>query len=270
MLPDYLTNSLHKIAKSEGFTDYAIDTQAGSNHGDNFFGTLFAVTLTGATGLNGTSKPSKLHLICKSVPLSKTRCKNFKIDVVFGREIYVYSQLLPAFVRFQQDKGLDAANSFLSFPKAYASEFDPESDSFVLIMDDLKPKRFVMWPKEKPITIDHEMLVMQELGKFHAISFAMKDQRSDQFEEYMRLDDIMIQNSVRGHFRPYIQKTVEYAAKVAENDKHKQLLQRFRNTFPDMMEDFLCGASSKEFAIVGHGDCWLNNLLFQHDDEHVS
>lgn len=270
MLPNYLTNSLQKIAETEGFTDYEFETEAGCKHGDNFFGALFAVTLTGTKEQKGTLKPSKLHLICKAVPLSKTRCKSFKIDLVFGREIYVYSQLLPAFVRFQQDNGLDEANSFRSFPKAYASELDAQSDSYVLIMEDLRPKRYVMWPKEKLITIDHEMLVMLELGKLHAISFAMKDQRPNQFQEYMRLKDVMIENSVRGKFRPYVQKTVEYAANVVENAEHKQLLLRFRHTFVDMMEEFLCGALSKEFAVVGHGDCWLNNILFQHDDENVS
>lgn len=269
MLPEYLTNSLHKIAKSEGFIDYKFVTESGSKHGDGFFGVLYAVTVAGTKGQNAANE---LHLVCKVPPSSKTRCENFKMDIVFSREIYVYAKLLPAFIQFQQEKSLTEINSFRSFPKAYKSENDMEINSHVLIMEDLRPKRYVMWPKENPITFDHEVLVMQELGKFHAISFAMKDQRPNQFHEYTQLNDILIENSIRGKFRTYCNKTVEYAASVMECDENRELLHTFQHTFADMMEDLadLNLASSKEFAIVIHGDCWLNNILFQYDDENVS
>lgn len=43
-LPDYITKHVHKIAKSEGFTSYTIETEADSKHGDNLVAIMTAIT----------------------------------------------------------------------------------------------------------------------------------------------------------------------------------------------------------------------------------
>lgn len=270
MLPEYISKLLHKIARTEGFTDYEFETKAGSNHGDNFLGVMISVTISGTKGQNGKSKTEKLHLICKVPPSNENRRKNFKTDLVFDREIFVYSKLLPTFVRFQQDKGLSESDSFVSFPKAYASEVNHESGTYTLIMEDLRPKNYEMWPREKVIPLDHELFVMRELAKFHAISFAMKDQRPDQFEEFKQMKDNFGELLFRGKLRSFMNRTVERAAEVLKNPDHKKYMENFRKTYVEIVDEYLTGASSKEFANIGHGDCWNNNFLFKHDDKDVS
>lgn len=270
MLTDYITNILIKIAKSEGFTDYQIKTKAGSNHGDNFLGIMTAVTLTGTKGHNGVSKHEELHLICKAPPANESRKKNFNSDLVFSREIYMYSKVLPAFLRFQQEKGLSEADSFVSFPKVYACEVDKENLSYILVMEDLRPRNFEMVPKDKVIPLDHELLVLREMGKLHAISFAMKDQRPKEFEQFKQLSDTFTALAIDGKLRSFMNRTVARAANVLKNPEHKRFMEDFQHTYADKMTEFLTGESSKEFAIVGHGDSWSNNFLFQHDEKDVS
>lgn len=253
MLSDHITKLLHQIAKNEGFSDYKFETKAGSNHGDNFLGVMISVTINGTTGKNGNSKSDKLHLICKVPPSNEDRKKNFRTDLVFDREIYAYSKLLPAFIRFQKEKGLCEADSFVSFPKVYFCDFNPENGTAILIMEDLRAKNFEMWPKEKVIPLDHELFVMRELAKFHAISFAMKDQRAEEFAEFKKLKDGFAELAFHGKLRSFMNRTVERAAEVLKNPKHKKMMENFSKTYVKSCENFLIGPASSEYGIIGHG-----------------
>lgn len=292
MLPDFVNDRLHKIAKNEGFTDYKIDTKSGSNHGDNFLGVMTAVTVSGTKGLNGKSRNEELHLICKMPPANELRNKNFKTALVFDREIFMYSTVLPTFMRFQRECGLDESEQFSSFPKVYACEKDPENESFLLIMEDLRPKNYQMWPKEKVVPLNHELLVMQELGKLHGISFAMKDQRPHEFHTLKPTTD-MLMEILNGKMSTFVHKTIQRAASVLRNPAHKKIMIDFEKTFLKEMHTFLVGPWSKEFgkllrgflylyiivsllifhfsssAVINHGDCWNNNFLFEYTNDNV-
>lgn len=270
MLSESLTKLLHQVAKNEGFSDYEIKTKTGSNHGDNFVGVMTAVTLSGKRGLNGHGTRQELHLICKTPPVDEARQKLLKSDLVFDREISTYTKLLPAFVRFQQQEhGLSEADAFLSFPKVYASE--AKHGSYILIMEDMKFKRYEMWPRDKVIALEHELKVMKELAKFHAISFALKDQRPQQFDEFKRMNkDVFVDVTVRGLFGSYMEKSVERAADALENPKHKEYMLNLRNNYASKVTHYLSEEVSKEFGVIGHGDCWNNNFLFQYSDDDVS
>lgn len=124
--------------------------------------------MCGRRAVNGKSET--LHLLCKAPPSNESRRENFKSGLVFARETYIYSKLLPAFVKFQQEKGLNDNESFLSFPKVYACISDEENDKYLLVMEDLRSKNYQMWPKNKTIAYDHAEKIMKELGKFHAVS----------------------------------------------------------------------------------------------------
>lgn len=253
MLPDYVTNCIHKIAKSEGFIDYRIETKAGSCHGDNFLGIMIAVTLCGTRRQNGKVQSDELHLLCKAPPTNAIRQKNFNSALVFSREIYMYTKLLPAFVRFQQEKGLSASDSFRAFPKVFACETDEEKETFILIMEDLRPQNFEMWPKDKTIPIDHEILVMRELGKFHAISFAMKEQWPKIFNEFKQIKDVFIGVFLKTTLKSFMPKVIDRVIDALEKPEHKKLMQNFQKNFLERSDKLKSDPYCDEFGIMTHG-----------------
>lgn len=230
---------------------------------------MTAVTLSGTKGSNGKIRNDELHLICKMPPNNEIRNKNFKTDVVFSREIYMYSVVLPAFMRFQREKGLAVSDQFSAFPKTYVCENDAENGGFLLIMEDLRPQNYVMWPKEKVVPLDHEMLVLQEIGKFHALSFAMKDQRPHEFHALKPTTDTLSEIILHGKMRVFMEKTIQRAANVLINPAHKKLMLDFQKTFVKTIGSFLTGPWNKEFGCINHGDLWNNNILFQYADDNV-
>lgn len=265
MLPDYIEERLHRIAADQGMRNYKIESNATSiGSGKGFLGILNGVTIINTVINTEQSKlHEKLHLIFKIAPANELRRKHFKADLLFEREIAMYTKVLPAFMRFQQEKGLNAIDSFTAFPKLYASEFDRKNGVYFLIMEDLRSGNFKMWPKMKPLPFEHVERVLIELGKFHAISFAMQDQQPDRFEQFRNFNDLSSDILFRGKLNTAVTETIDRVLSVLTNHKHKEILQHFRQTYIDRVEELLIGASSKEFAVIGHGDCWNNNIMFQ-------
>lgn len=263
-MTDLIQQHISEIANREGFLDYVTEIEAGvTGDGENFVGVLSAITITGTLRQN-PSQQQKLHLVCKLPPLVDTQ-KGIP-QLMFIREIYVYSNVLPAFVQFQKEKGLSEADSFLSFPKVYASEVNEEKGTYILIMEDLRAKNYKMLPKEQTIPLDHELMVMQEFGKFHAVSFAMKDQRPNEFEEFKRLRDANFEQDLKKQVEAFIKANIKMTTDQMLDPKHRLFMQKFQTTYEDMIKDYLLGPSSDDFAIVTHSDCWSNNIMFQYDD----
>lgn len=266
MLPVNIVNALIRIARELNFIDYQLVTKAGSNHGDNFIGVMIAVSIAGTRSIDGKQFQDTIYLICKTPPLNETRRKNFNANMVFDRELYLYSTVLPTFMKFQQEKGLGAEDSFTAIPKIYACETDTANDSYVLIMEDLRTKNFEMWPKEKTPAIDHALLLVKQLGRLHGISFAMKDQRPEEFAEFKKLTDTFCP-IVRGKLRCFFDKTLKRVGDTVTDPKHKEYVQRF-DLMRSLDKVFAVDACDK-FGVITHGDCWNNNFMFQYSEDDV-
>lgn len=269
-LPQYVISLLDEVAQKEGFTNYNYKIAPGTKHGDNFIAVLTAIVLTGDRVKAGETITETLNLVCKTVPESKERRQTFRSIPAFEREIVMYTRVLPLFVELQRDKGLTADESFLSFPKVYGTRVDRANDHYALIMEDLRPKQFYMWPRQDPISLAHEKLLLQQLGRFHGVAYALKDQRPEVFAEFKALDDIVIDLIENGYARPVIDDCLERAVKVLKNDDHKKVVDKFQNSYFDVYKSFFTKESIGKFGIINHGDCWVNNFLFQYTENVIS
>lgn len=215
-------------------------------------------------------KADELYLICKAPPCNAIRQKNFNSSAVFEREIYIYSKMLPAFERFQRDKGVSAIDSFVSYPKVFACEMNKETGIYILIMEDLRQKNFEMFPKDQAIALDHQLLVMRELGKFHGISFAMKDQRPHEFQAFKEVKDLFVRTLFKSTIKEFVKKTIDRAIDALEQPEHKRIMQHFRKTYIQRIDTLKNDEHCNEFGVMTHGDCWNNNFLFQYSNDNVS
>lgn len=264
-LPLYITELLCKIAASEGFVNHEIFSECGSNHGDNFTSVIVRVSLRGQRTINGKTKNDELNLLCKFGSPSAERRKEFLTTSIFEREIYMYKNLLPTFDRFQTEKGLTNAEKFTAYPKFYAGISDDVNEHYVLILEDLKFRNYAMWPKCKAVPIDHARLLVEQLGKFHGISIALKHQQPERFEEYKKLDDFLLQ-FFRNSFS-YFEGALDLALKVVEDAEHIKVLEDVKLNALEYMAKCVDANESEPISVVGHGDCWNNNALYQYEAE---
>lgn len=269
-LPQYVVALLDNIAKTEGLTSYTIDLKPGSKHGDGFLGVMVSVVLTGSRNQGNTTIIDKLNLICKLAPDNPSRRKAFLTDDVFARETLAYKLVLPLFAKFQSEKGITGGECFNSYPKCYAAICDDEKEQYVIIMEDLRAKGFVMWPKNIPLTAQHSFAIVERLAKFHAVSFALKDQRPEVLEPFHNLEEIIIMFFERGSMGNVLQNSYDRALKALKDEKHIAIVNDLKLNSMKYLKECLVGGASKSHSVLCHGDVWINNLLFHYDNEQVN
>lgn len=266
-LPKFVRDYLDEIALTEGLSNHKIEVEAGSNNGDNFMAAMFRVALKGDRSVAGQIVPHQLNLICKLASPNAERRKELRLNICFDREATFYNRVFPAFAAFQKERGLSPEDGFFGFPKCYKAVADEESNQFLLILEDLKPKGFVMWPKEKIVALDHFQLILQEIAKFHAVSFAMRDQEPDVFEEFQNISDHVIAAFKTPKLRGMVLRSHQRVLDVLRNENHSKYIHDLRDNFVEIYIKCLGEGEAGRFGAMTHGDFWINNILFQYGDE---
>lgn len=109
------------------------------------------------------------------MPQNEGRCKTFRSADFFRNECQFYEHVLPAMMEFQSNRGvLGTKAAFTEVPKCLFAFTDGEHDFIAL--EDLSPAGYSSAPRQEGIDFDHSRILMQTLGKFHAISLAIGDQ----------------------------------------------------------------------------------------------
>lgn len=176
-------------------------------------------------------------------------------------------QVLPFFQQFEHSKGISQELLFHEYPMCYGTGVEELSE--YVLLEDLNVRGFSMIDKSEEVTADHVRLVMQTLGKLHAISFALKDQQPEKFveitsvlnEEFIRRDD--------SGLREYLSRRISRIFDVVADEKYAPLLTKIKTLFEkeclDIAADCLDARVVGSAAIIIHGDVWQNNIMFRSD-----
>lgn len=263
-LPEDVMQLLQNIAKEKGFKDFTITIAPGSNHADGFMGIISRITINGKTENND---PIELSLIAKLPANSEIRREQFGSDAVFEREILAYTKYLETIKEFQESKGLTAENGFVTYPKCYGTIFEPESKNYAIILEDLKVQKYELLDKFKTIDLDHVVLVLKEMAKMHGISYALRDQRPDEFNQYANLSDLMVSTMSTEQMDMYRKAICDKAINTLDKNHDAEIIDKMTSIRDDYLKhlDDCSKSGLGEFAIIGHGDCWNNNMMFYYD-----
>lgn len=189
------------------------------------------------------------------------RCFEFiNIDIVFLLKII---QVLSSFREFQQQKGI-RENGFHAYPMCFKSIITEPFES--LFIEDMTLKDFVVIDKDE-ITVEHVLLVMKTLGRFHAISLAMKDQEPEKFSEIVTgLSEIFFVRGIDSVFANQINyaQTIAFNCITDDSDTHlmKALMRLYETNQYDLLADLVDGNEAEPHSVVLHGDMWNNNIMF--------
>ncbi|XP_053697525.1 uncharacterized protein LOC128744497 [Sabethes cyaneus] len=266
-LPEYIQEGLRKVATEQGYTEGVcqFEFEEASKRGDGFMGDLFKVVIS-------EKDHEELIVVCKTLPQNEAR-KMYTISL-FHREVQAYNEVLPMLKKFQIEKGILEGDfqGFWSFPKSYYAYCDMSKMEGVIIMEDLREKKFRMWTKTEPVDYQHTRLVMEELGKLHAISFALKDQQPELFEQFKQLCDPLgrlIENEPRQTMKQMMNGSCERAISTLDEDDEssRMKMQPIRGVATDLYKSDTMASEAEPYAVLGHGDCWVNNTMFCYADD---
>lgn len=266
-LEPYQLDIFHQIATEKGFTRYTIEASAGTNLGDGHSGVLLRIRIRGEQGANAAAE---LSLMLKMPPATNKARREILINL-FERESHMYRQVLPHFHRFQREKGV-VDDGFFLIPQCLAIVCDRSQDRYAIVMEDLRVQGFEMFRKCRVIDEERLRLVMQELGRFHAVSFALHDQRHEVFGPIVtNMSDMFLELIKSESMKPFHDLCFDKAIDaLRENEVGlRAKVGALRRGFVDEIERCVRIDGGHPFSVLNHGDCWTNNVMYLTDDKKV-
>ena len=259
-ITDYMRKGLERVALSEGFENYELKVDQGSVVGDGFVGVIYKVTI------QEIESGKKLDVVMKFPPASQERRNDFGAMDLFEREVFVYNEVFPEFVKFQQEKKIKESEGFFDFPKCYFAEFNVEEDDSIIIMEDLRENGYKMLNKHVPINYKHTKLLIEALGKLHAVSFAMKNQKPEIFAKFKLMKDFVFEKLGAANLTTLMTGSIEKAAEtINESDlESRNKVLKLKNEYEKITQELINPDLAEPYAVVGQGDCWTNNLMYQY------
>lgn len=175
------------------------------------------------------------------------------------------------FDEFQLSKGVTGReNSFNEYPECYFAINERYSEC--LFLEDLRQGNFDMIQHpEKLATFEHVSLMMKTLGKFHAISFALKDQQPEKFKELTGHINEQFWTLWESYFKRHISNTIKHFEDILEKENRLDLLEKLKKHA--VGDDYfatirkLISSESSEHAVICHGDATVNNSMFRNDKQ---
>lgn len=178
---------------------------------------------------------------------------------------------MPSLRLFEQSKGVNIeVNGFVEYPICYQTS-DKEFNE-CLLLEDVCVRGFRDIDRyHEEISADHVYLIMKTLGKFHAISLALKDQQPDKFNKLAsNIQDVFIRTDIT-LFVKYQKTIVKNMLDILNDPEDAQLHAKVENLFERDAKEILIDCFDLEqigFAsVISYGDAWQNNTMFRYDDK---
>jgi aminoglycoside phosphotransferase len=204
-----------------------------------------------------------VHIIIKTTPKSIGRRKTFRSSEFFRSEIDFFNIVLKGFQEFQSVKK-DAKYPFKEVATCLTSHLDGEND--FLVVENLNPYGYFTTSRQQSMNIDVCRLIMRTLGRFHALSFVMRDQSPKKFEEFTT---VFTENYYAQRLKPWYNDFIKtqidialdavgkiYGGTIIEERAKKFLTE---GSLYDKMVKFT--HTTNRYSVIGHGDCWTPNFL---------
>lgn len=174
---------------------------------------------------------------------------------------------MPTLRKFEQLKGIE--NGFTEYPKCYRT-IDVDLNE-CLFFEDLSVRGFtIINRRTEDVTADHVYLVMKTLGKFHAISFALKDQQPEKFNELASMLSEIFVRREDDHLREFFNKQSEFVFKSVSGEEDAELLAKAKKMYErdviDVAADCIDLKLIGSATVITHGDAWQNNIMFRYDN----
>lgn len=171
-------------------------------------------------------------------------------------------QVLHEFHELQEMCGIiPEENGFHEYP-AFYSFIDVECHEAILL-EDLKERSYEMLEyRDYEVTYDHAHLAMTALGKYHAMSFAMKDKQPDKFKNIIA----KFGKCFSEEMKPFYDNCESTIYKVVKND---DIVKKLKNKLGESLYAAVQATTNElkngPCAVIGHGDFKINNMLFKYD-----
>ncbi|KAG8278122.1 uncharacterized protein LOC124365744 [Homalodisca vitripennis] len=216
-----------------------------------------SVVFLTAVVTNGDER-KEIPLVVKFEPTNETVRTYLRTDVQFYVEVLLYEQFLPLLNRQNI-----VQECFAKFYHGVGSDKNK-----VVVLEDLRPRGYRLAKEKAFMDYDHLALAMAKLGKFHALSFAAKNDTPNEFFNLVK--SLKESSWVEDNPFYYVIKSCVHRAvdPIIKKGKHVEVLKRFLDRIDDSVCNFMLDlvTSEEPLAVLCHGDFCRNNILFKYTE----
>ncbi|XP_071441956.1 uncharacterized protein [Hetaerina americana] len=258
--------------EDERVTVEEVEVEDGTGLGENYGSVMvFAnVKIRTRKGLKDVG------VVIKSLKQSQWHVEHMNIFTLFEKEVEFFNKTIPEIVKFQTERGvrnlLTEYVPKLLFAKAVGEEQ-------IVITENMCRKGFRMADRHHGLGLEHSIMALETLGRFHAASLAMKILEPETFWKSSRnavkeafftkernfIFDRLYRQVAKGKIQSLVAAEVERGAEDAE------LLLRVSGVADRVIEQRgrLCVEVPRRYceplAVINHGDFWINNILYRYE-----
>ncbi|XP_063216108.1 uncharacterized protein LOC134527388 [Bacillus rossius redtenbacheri] len=259
---EVLLEVLQKFAKRKDVCLSCYKVCSATSKGDNYLSSVWRISIEGASK-PGDEKYS-MSLIVKSLPPNIGRRKTFRSLDFFGNEVAFYEKVLSKFMAFQEKK--KPKHPFIEIPGFYKALVDGEND--FISLEDLAPAGYKSTSRLEGLDYAHTSMAMKILARFHALSFAIRDQEPDMFREMVdSLQEVYYKPALKPWYKNMLDKFVSLATDAMAQEMPGSVYEeKLRQLVAG--EDFfdrickLVADSREPHGVISHGDAWSSNFMF--------
>ncbi|XP_034252220.1 uncharacterized protein LOC117651857 [Thrips palmi] len=255
-VPAVVQDGIAAVASKAGFKKPRFHIESGSNAGDGYTSIIYRAIIHD----EDTTGADEMRLICKTT-LSDTG--NMVHDFLFDAESVLYSTIVPVLMDVAKLK------EPLPWPKCFHA--NTTSARPCLVLEDKCVERFRMANRRVPLDEHHARHAVTQLGRFHGATMAMALQRPAEFDALAdRLTAPYRTDAVRTFWKSWMLVAEETPAmmleRYPEGTAAHAKVKRFFSTFGDKYFSELMTPGKGVGNSIMHGDCHVNNMLFQYDE----
>ncbi|KAL6263305.1 hypothetical protein P5V15_006103 [Pogonomyrmex californicus] len=228
--------------------------------GDSYLSTVNKGILYGVTDDN-LKQQVQVNFVVKSIPKNVGRRNTFRSGEFFSNEIIFYTKVVPKFKKFLADKG---QSDLLRIPCYLASYMDGEND--FIVMEDVSIFGFGPASRQSCLDWSECVVILKTLAKFHAISFAYRDQKKEEFLELISyLKETYFGDDHWNWYQRFHEKLMDIAKHALMMEYPNSKAEKQFNSYKfgalyDKCSD-LCERRDSPTSVIAAGDCWAPNFL---------
>ncbi|XP_063223192.1 uncharacterized protein LOC134531421 [Bacillus rossius redtenbacheri] len=229
-----------------------------SGRGDNYISKLFRVTV------NQGNPAEKKTFFVKILPDEGIVRDMVERSSAFSTEMRMYRDTLP---RMNKLLARCAPGQFGSLgPECYY--LSSSEEPLVLVIEDLREKGYAMADRRRGLDLEHSLLVVRTLARFHACSVAARAEEPSSVETYA--SNLFFEEASRTFWENNFKSTLTAMAEVVRrwDGFGDEFAEKLRARSATMREDLVRLLRSRDdaFKVLLHGDLWVNNVLFRYGE----
>ncbi|CAH1406816.1 unnamed protein product [Nezara viridula] len=224
--------------------------------GENYTSTILRVT---AKVVLGNGRLAKKSFIMKQILTGGEAGDWFKENNVAKEESHVYCVIHKNMNYLMEEFEDTDETLWCNF-----IHYDPKE--LIIVLEDLKVSGYSVVPRQKGMDLDHAILSLRGLGRYHGMAKVLEERgiiSKDDYKPNSLLTDVKV---IKSFLHAGILHTSRVMLQCWGQD-WEEVGKKLIISFEDFYEKYknLVKYEESEFTVLNHGDCWSNNMMFKYD-----